>query len=133
MHETGGGGSGTMSVDLNDYAIIKEGEAEILMRKNEVFYNPTQVPKSYLLVVLCCLMGFSDEIFDGFCVWDGVLPCVCDGSLLVVEEMCLVAELICREINKQTNYFILRNPISLFSFKRVLNACQGVQSELKTN
>ncbi|KAE8021832.1 hypothetical protein FH972_007687 [Carpinus fangiana] len=56
MHETGGGGSGTMSVDLNDYAIIKEGEAEILMRKNEVFYNPTQVPKSYLLVLLCCLM-----------------------------------------------------------------------------
>ncbi|KAG7986432.1 hypothetical protein I3843_03G078700 [Carya illinoinensis] len=42
MHETGGGG-GTMSVDLNDYAIIKEGEAEILMRKNEVFYNPSQV------------------------------------------------------------------------------------------
>ncbi|XP_062150958.1 tRNA (guanine(26)-N(2))-dimethyltransferase 2-like [Alnus glutinosa] len=42
MHETGGG-EGTMSVDLNDYAIIKEGEAEILMRKNEVFYNPTQV------------------------------------------------------------------------------------------
>ncbi|KAF5480143.1 hypothetical protein F2P56_000910 [Juglans regia] len=43
MHETGGGGGGTMSVDLNDYAIIKEGEAEILMRKNEVFYNPSQV------------------------------------------------------------------------------------------
>jgi hypothetical protein len=57
MHETGGGG-GTMSVDLNDYAIIKEGEAEILMRKNEVFYNPTQVPKSSLLVVLCSLVGF---------------------------------------------------------------------------
>ncbi|KAB1211431.1 putative tRNA (guanine(26)-N(2))-dimethyltransferase 1 [Morella rubra] len=43
MHETGGGGGGAMSVDLNDYAIIKEGEAEILMRKNEVFYNPSQV------------------------------------------------------------------------------------------
>ena len=122
-----------MSVDLNDYAIIKEGEAEILMRKNEVFYNPTQVPKSYLLVVLCCLMGFSDKFFGGFCVWDGVLPCVCDGSLLVAEEMCLVAELICREINKQTNSFRLRYPISLFSFKRMLNVCQGVQSELKAN
>lgn len=32
------------SFDLNDYAIIKEGEAEILMHaKNEVFYNKTQV------------------------------------------------------------------------------------------
>ncbi|KAI3500639.1 hypothetical protein L1887_36463 [Cichorium endivia] len=31
-------------IDLNDYAIIKEGEAEILMHaKNEVFYNKTQV------------------------------------------------------------------------------------------
>ncbi|KAK3212375.1 hypothetical protein Dsin_017081 [Dipteronia sinensis] len=30
--------------DLNDYSIIKEGEAEILMHaKNEVFYNKTQV------------------------------------------------------------------------------------------
>uniref|UniRef100_A0A2N9HV00 tRNA (guanine(26)-N(2))-dimethyltransferase n=1 Tax=Fagus sylvatica TaxID=28930 RepID=A0A2N9HV00_FAGSY len=44
MHETGGGGGGgTMSADLKDYTIIKEGEAEILMRKNEVFYNPSQV------------------------------------------------------------------------------------------
>ncbi|KAA8530468.1 hypothetical protein F0562_005177 [Nyssa sinensis] len=34
----------TMSSNLNDYAIIKEGEAEILMHaKNEVFYNKTQV------------------------------------------------------------------------------------------
>ncbi|XP_068501933.1 tRNA (guanine(26)-N(2))-dimethyltransferase 1-like isoform X4 [Phaseolus vulgaris] len=33
-----------MSSDLNDYKIIKEGEAEILMHaKNEVFYNKTQV------------------------------------------------------------------------------------------
>lgn len=32
------------SVDLNDYTVIKEGEAEILMHaKNEVFYNKTQV------------------------------------------------------------------------------------------
>ncbi|KAK9272924.1 hypothetical protein L1049_003303 [Liquidambar formosana] len=34
----------TMSIDPNDYSIIKEGEAEILMHaKNEVFYNKTQV------------------------------------------------------------------------------------------
>uniref|UniRef100_A0A5B6ZDT5 tRNA (guanine(26)-N(2))-dimethyltransferase n=1 Tax=Davidia involucrata TaxID=16924 RepID=A0A5B6ZDT5_DAVIN len=34
----------TMSSSLNDYTIIKEGEAEILMHaKNEVFYNKTQV------------------------------------------------------------------------------------------
>ncbi|XP_010257973.1 PREDICTED: probable tRNA (guanine(26)-N(2))-dimethyltransferase 2 [Nelumbo nucifera] len=34
----------TMSTDPNDYTIIKEGEAEILMHaKNEVFYNKTQV------------------------------------------------------------------------------------------
>ena len=36
--------SKSMSTDLNDYTIIKEGEAEILMHsKNEVFYNKTQV------------------------------------------------------------------------------------------
>ncbi|KAL6551629.1 hypothetical protein OROGR_007783 [Orobanche gracilis] len=29
--------------DLNDFTVIKEGEAEILMHvKNEVFYNKTQ-------------------------------------------------------------------------------------------
>ncbi|KAK3011645.1 hypothetical protein RJ639_011319 [Escallonia herrerae] len=34
----------TVSSDPNDYTIIKEGEAEILMHaKNEVFYNKTQV------------------------------------------------------------------------------------------
>ncbi|KAI3953687.1 hypothetical protein MKW98_017511 [Papaver atlanticum] len=34
----------TMSTDPNDYTIIKEGEAEILMHaNNEVFYNKTQV------------------------------------------------------------------------------------------
>lgn len=37
--------SQTLSMDLNDYTIIKEGEAEILMHaKNGVFYNKTQVP-----------------------------------------------------------------------------------------
>ncbi|GKB39087.1 probable tRNA (guanine(26)-N(2))-dimethyltransferase 1 [Tanacetum coccineum] len=46
-----GGGEETITVvdnttpfDLNDYVVIKEGEAEILMHsKNEVFYNKTQV------------------------------------------------------------------------------------------
>ncbi|KAI3520911.1 hypothetical protein L1887_10366 [Cichorium endivia] len=34
----------TTPFDLNDYTVIKEGEAEILMHtKNEVFYNKTQV------------------------------------------------------------------------------------------
>ncbi|KAF8407838.1 hypothetical protein HHK36_006974 [Tetracentron sinense] len=34
----------SMSIDPNDYTIIKEGEAEILMHaKNEVFYNKAQV------------------------------------------------------------------------------------------
>lgn len=38
--------------DLNDYTIIKEGEAEILMHaRNEVFYNKTQVKKYFLLAV----------------------------------------------------------------------------------
>ncbi|KAM1296905.1 hypothetical protein ACFX2I_023696 [Malus domestica] len=33
-----------MTTDLSDYAVIKEGEAEILMHaKNQVFYNKTQV------------------------------------------------------------------------------------------
>lgn len=36
--------SKTMATNLNDYKIIKEGEAEILMHaKNEVFYNKAQV------------------------------------------------------------------------------------------
>jgi len=39
-----------MASDLNDYKIIKEGEAEILMHaKNEVFYNKTQVMKFVFL------------------------------------------------------------------------------------
>jgi len=42
----------TMSSDLNDYKIIKEGEAEILMHaKNEVFYNKTQVMKRAFLFI----------------------------------------------------------------------------------
>ncbi|XAR71317.1 tRNA (guanine(26)-N(2))-dimethyltransferase [Bertholletia excelsa] len=37
-------GTNAKPFDLNDYTIIKEGEAEILMHvKNEVFYNKTQV------------------------------------------------------------------------------------------
>ena len=32
------------SVDFNDYVVIKEGEAEIIMhRNNEVFFNKAQV------------------------------------------------------------------------------------------
>lgn len=59
MHES----EGTMTTDLSDYAIIKEGEAEILMHaKNQVFYNKTQVPKSSLFDDFCIgllvLMGF---------------------------------------------------------------------------
>lgn len=42
--EEGKNNSNTTPVDLNDFTIIKEGEAEILMHaKNEVFYNKTQV------------------------------------------------------------------------------------------
>ncbi|KNA04005.1 hypothetical protein SOVF_203710 [Spinacia oleracea] len=37
-------GNNPTSVDFNDYAVIKEGEAEILMhRNNQVFFNKTQV------------------------------------------------------------------------------------------
>lgn len=41
--------SKTLSTDPNDYTIIKEGDAEILMlANNEVFYNKTQVLFSVL-------------------------------------------------------------------------------------
>ncbi|KAJ4973032.1 hypothetical protein NE237_006206 [Protea cynaroides] len=46
LHESSfcNGSNGTASTDPNDYTIIKEGEAEILMHaKNEVFYNKAQV------------------------------------------------------------------------------------------
>ncbi|XP_065855019.1 tRNA (guanine(26)-N(2))-dimethyltransferase 2-like [Euphorbia lathyris] len=40
VHETGG----TVGMDLDDYTIVKEGEAEILMHnKNKVFFNKAQV------------------------------------------------------------------------------------------
>lgn len=44
--------------DLNDYTIIREGEAEILMHtKNEVFYNKTQVTFFALKSLdLCCFV-----------------------------------------------------------------------------
>lgn len=49
----------TMSTNPDDYTIIKEGEAEILMEtKNQVFYNKTQVPKSCLFVVFCIELVF---------------------------------------------------------------------------
>lgn len=38
--------------DLNDFTVIKEGEAEILMHvKNEVFYNKAQVLKDLVLLI----------------------------------------------------------------------------------
>lgn len=47
--------SKAMSFDLNDFTVIKEGEAEILMHaKNEVFYNKTQV-----LFMNCFLLYIS--------------------------------------------------------------------------
>lgn len=45
-----------MAMDLNDYKIIKEGEAEILMQpENEVFYNKAQVSKSHLSSDCCVI------------------------------------------------------------------------------
>lgn len=39
----------TAPFDINDYTVIKEGEAEILMHvKNEVFYNKAQVCKDLI-------------------------------------------------------------------------------------
>lgn len=55
--------------DVNDYTIIKEGEAEILMHaKNEVFYNKTQVQKSFLFVIFLLKTGFSGRLFLGLCL-----------------------------------------------------------------
>lgn len=52
-----------MAADLNDYTIIKEGEAEILMHaKNEVFYNKTQVPEYALFDVFCMCSDICSEI-----------------------------------------------------------------------
>lgn len=52
-----------MSIDLSDYSIIKEGEAEILMHaKNEVFYNKTQVPKSSLF----CSQLMGQFLINGY-------------------------------------------------------------------
>lgn len=42
----------TAAFDINDYTVIKEGEAEILMHvKNEVFYNKAQVCKDLVFFV----------------------------------------------------------------------------------
>ena len=50
--------SKTLSTDPNDYTIIKEGDAEILMlANNEVFYNKTQVLLS--LHILQFLLSLS--------------------------------------------------------------------------
>ncbi|KAJ0712300.1 putative tRNA (guanine(26)-N(2))-dimethyltransferase [Helianthus annuus] len=49
--ETKTGEEARQPFDLNDYTIIKEGEAEILMhKKNQVFYNKAQINGSYLLL-----------------------------------------------------------------------------------
>lgn len=46
--------------DLNDFTVIKEGEAEILMHvKNEVFYNRTQVLNCLLLLVCFFFFFYS--------------------------------------------------------------------------
>lgn len=65
LHESGE----TMSMDLSEFTIIKEGEAEILMHpKNEVFYNKTQVPK-FLLYDDFAFGGVSKfEFLYGFSV-----------------------------------------------------------------
>lgn len=59
------------SFDLNDYTIIKEGDAEILMHaKNEVFYNKTQVflfyfAKSMLFIFVNYLHLYDKVIKSG--------------------------------------------------------------------
>lgn len=48
--QTGEQNNQQKQIDLNDYTVIKEGEAEILMHaKNEVFYNKTQVLHLFFL------------------------------------------------------------------------------------
>lgn len=45
-----------METDLNDYTVIKEGEAEILMhKKNQVFFNKAQV---FIVAFLFVNIGF---------------------------------------------------------------------------
>ena len=46
------------SFDINDFTVIKEGEAEILMHtKNAVFYNKAQV--FFLICIIMCVdVGF---------------------------------------------------------------------------
>ena len=40
--------------EVEDYEIIREGEAEILqLKKNAVFFNPVQVPPSSIFCVDC--------------------------------------------------------------------------------
>ncbi|XP_043704199.1 probable tRNA (guanine(26)-N(2))-dimethyltransferase 2 [Telopea speciosissima] len=57
------GSNGTTSTDPNEYTVIKEGEAEILMHaKNEVFYNKTQVNNRDLsIAVLRTFISKSKE------------------------------------------------------------------------
>ena len=58
MHEIEEIRGGAME-DLNDYTIIKEGEAEILMHaKNEVFYNKTQVKNIFFQLFFIQIIDF---------------------------------------------------------------------------
>ncbi|KAJ0754303.1 putative tRNA (guanine(26)-N(2))-dimethyltransferase [Helianthus annuus] len=54
--------------DLNDYTIIKEGEAEILMhKKNQVFYNKAQVNnRDMSIAVLRTFISKREEEYEAF-------------------------------------------------------------------
>lgn len=54
-----------METDLNDYTVIKEGEAEILMhKKNQVFFNKAQVSKFlFFMNIFLLFLKFEAEIY----------------------------------------------------------------------
>lgn len=58
----------TPAFDLNDYTIIKEGEAEILMPadKNKVFYNKTQVYHFFPFVLNYYVFSWVQSVSLGF-------------------------------------------------------------------
>ncbi|KAL5570448.1 hypothetical protein UlMin_027023 [Ulmus minor] len=77
----------TMAMDLNDYTIIKEGEAKILMHaKNEIFYNKKQLIAELLATYFLIFAGCASEIVDhkyktvtlpgSSIVWGLVLMCM---------------------------------------------------------
>lgn len=63
----------TQAFDLNDYTIIKEGEAEILMpaEKNKVFYNKTQVYHFFLLFLITRFLVGCNPFPWGFFFFQG--------------------------------------------------------------